>query len=344
MVAIRAAIREILDNGAYRADARRVSREMKSLPGLDYAVALLERLAIEKKPIHAQRWHPTVPGANGRSREAHVRKSEIYATGLLFGECPRWHDDRLWVSDFHRHQVLTIDSSGNLEPVVDVPNQPSGLGWLPDGRLLVVSMLDRKLLRLDPTGLVEHADLSHIATFHCNDMVVDANGRAYVGNFGFDLDQYVKTKDPEYTLIDPELVTATMARVDPDGTIHPVADELRFPNGTVITPDGSTLIVGETCGARLTAFDMQPDGSLQNRRTWASLEQDPPDGICLDAEGCIWVAIPIRNECIRVAEGGEIVDRVMTSAQCYACALGGPDRKTLFLTTNVEGQTRHGTD
>ncbi len=235
-----------------------------------------------------------------------------------------------------------IDSSGSLESVVEVPHQPSGLGWLPDGRLLVVSMLDRKVMRLDPEGLVEHADLSAIATFHCNDMVVDAHGRAYVGNFGFDLTDYVQKNDPEFSLTDPDLVTATMVRVDPDGTVTAVTSGLRFPNGTVITPDGSILIVAETCGGRLTAFDIAPDGGLSNRRVWALLGEIPPDGICLDAEGCVWVANPIHNECIRVAEGGEIVDRVITSAQCYACTLGGPDRKTLFLTTNSRHEERHG--
>ena len=271
-----------------------------------------------------------------------MRKAEVYATGLKFGECPRWHGDKLWVSDFHRHLVFTVDSIGRLEPIVEVPNQPSGLGWLPDGRLLVVSMLDRKVMRLDPEGLVEHADLSSIATFHCNDMVVDEQGRAYVGNFGFDINDYVRRNDPEFSLVDPNLVTASIARVDPDGTVTIVTPGLRFPNGTVITPDGSTLIVAETCGGRLTAFDIAPDGGLSNRRVWAPLGEVPPDGICLDAEGCVWVAIPIHNECVRVAEGGEVVDRVKTSAQCYACTLGGPDRRTLFMTVNFRDEERHG--
>ena len=261
-----------------------------------------------------------------------MTKARLLAGGLHFGEAPRWHEDALWFSDFFDYAVKTVDLDGHVKVEVSMSDRPSGLGWLPDGRLLIVSMTARSVLRLDNRQLVLHADLSNIATFHCNDMVVDAVGRAYVGNFGFDLD----TNEINGTL-DQVLAThggAVMARVDPDGSIHAVADGLMFPNGTVITPDGRTLIVAESFGRRLTAFDIDDDGSLSNRRVWADLGQRVPDGICLDAEGAVWVANPVARECFRVAEGGEILDIIETDNRCFACMLGGPDRSTLFMLTS----------
>lgn len=253
---------------------------------------------------------------------------------LWFGEGPRWHEGELWFSDMYDHTVKATTPSGLVRTVVEVPGQPSGLGWLPDGRLLVVSMTDRRLLRLDPDGLVEHADLSEHATFHVNDMVVDARGRAYVGNFGFDLDRALHEREIESVLNDH--VTATMVRVDPDGSVHAVADDLHFPNGTVITPDGRTLIVAESLATRLTAFTIADDGSLHDRRVWADLGFRVPDGICLNADGHIWVANPLAPECMLVAEsaeGGDIVDVIETDNPCFACMLGGNDRRTLFMLT-----------
>lgn len=248
---------------------------------------------------------------------------DVVLDGLAFPEGPRWHDGRLWFSDMHAHEVLALDiDSGKARTMLEVSNAPSGLGWLPDGTLLVVSMEDRKVLRLTDDGLVEHADLSPWATFHCNDMVVDALGRAYVGNFGFDLHERA---DP---------VPATMVRVDPDGTASPAAEDLNFPNGTVITPDGRTLVVGESFAGCLTAFDIADDGSLSNRRVWAQLEGAVPDGICLDAEGAIWVASPTSNDVLRVREGGEVADRVAIDSGAYACMLGGDDRRTLLVCTS----------
>jgi sugar lactone lactonase YvrE len=244
-------------------------------------------------------------------------QTEVVLEGLAFPEGPRWHDGRLWFSDMHAHEVLALDpSSGKAETIVEVPRCPSGLGWLPDGSMLVVSMEDRRLMRYDGERLVEHADLSPWATFHCNDMVVDALGRAYVGNFGFDL----------HTRAEPR--TAVMVRVDPDGHAEPVADDLGFPNGTVITPDGTTLVVGESMAGRLTAFDIGTDGSLSNRRVWAQLDGAVPDGICLDADGAIWVASPLSNEVLRVREGGEVTDRVALDRGAFACMLGGT---TLYI-------------
>jgi sugar lactone lactonase YvrE len=247
--------------------------------------------------------------------------TELLLDGLIFPEGPRWRDGKLWFSDMHAHRVMTVDLAGRSEVVVEVPGRPSGLGWTPDGELLVVSMTDRRLLRLEARALVEVADLASLATFHCNDMVVDEQGRAYVGNFGFDLDGQ------------GEFVKATLIAVEPDGRARIAADELAFPNGSVITPDGRTLIVGESFAARLTAFDIGPDGSLGGRREWAKLAGAVPDGICLDAEGAVWVASPVSNEVLRVREGGEVVERIATSQSAIACMLGGPGRRTLFILT-----------
>jgi sugar lactone lactonase YvrE len=251
-------------------------------------------------------------------------RTQVLLSGLAFAEGPRWHGGRLWFSDMHDHRVLAVDMQGNVETIVGVPQQPSGLGWLPDGRLLVVSMVDRRLLRLDNGELHAVADLSPYAPFHCNDMVVDAHGRAYVGNFGFD----------PYSGEAP--AATALALVTPTGDVRVVAEDLWFPNGTVITPDGTTLVIGETHAARLTAFDIAADGSLSNRRTWATLEGTAPDGICLDAEGAIWVASPVSAEVLRVREGGEVTQRIPVETQAFACMLGGPERRHLFICTALD--------
>jgi sugar lactone lactonase YvrE len=242
--------------------------------------------------------------------------------GLAFGEGPRWRDGWLWLSDMHGRTVVRVDPAGRLEPVVRVEARPSGLGWLPDGRLLVVSMEDRRLLRFDGRRLETHADLSALAPHEINDLVVDAEGNAYVSQFGFSLHgggKFAKT---------------AILRVAPDGRASVAAGELAFPNGMVITPDGRTLIVGESFAARLTAFERGPDGALGKRRLFAKLEGAVADGICLDAEGCVWVASPPSRECLRVREGGEVTDRVRTQTMAIACMLGGDDRRTLFVLTS----------
>jgi len=259
---------------------------------------------------------------------------EQLCDGLHFAEGPRWHDGKLWFSDFYDHAVKTVDATGKVATMLELDGQPSGLGWMPDGNLLVVSMLDRQLLRLDDDRLVVHADLSAIAEFHCNDMVVDSLGRAYVGNFGFDL--HAASQSDDFVGALKAYQGATLARVDPDGSTHIAATALRFPNGTVITPDGRTLVIAETLGARLTAFDIDSDGSLTNQRLWAALPGIAPDGICLDAEGAIWVADALSPRCIRVGEGGVILTEVMTERHCYACMLGGQDGRTLFMLTAIE--------
>lgn len=264
---------------------------------------------------------------------------EILAEGLHFGEGPRWHQGALWFSDFYDHAVKTVTMDGTVSTRFTLEDQPSGLGWMPDGRLLVVSMTERALLRMEYNQLVAHADLSEIATFHCNDMVVDAEGRAYVGNFGFDLEGEVERKG--FAGAVASYGGATLARVDPDGSVHAAAFDLQFPNGSVITPDGGTLIVAETFGRRLTAFDIRDNGGLGNRRVWADLGRAMPDGITLDDTGAVWLADASGPRCIRVAEGGEVLATVETSNPCYACALGGPDGRTLFMLTAVSSMSSH---
>ena len=249
--------------------------------------------------------------------------TQILVDGLCFGEGPRWHNGRLYFSDMHANTVYTVDSTGKLETVVRLDNdQPSGLGWLPDGRLLIVSMTERQLLVFDGSTLNELADLSSLASYHCNDMVTDALGRSYVGNFGFNVHARETFRKAEMIL------------VQPDGNSRIVAEELAFPNGTVITPDGKTLIVGESMAARLTAFAIVPDGSLTHQRLWAKLDDALPDGICLDAAGGIWVASPSSNETLRVEEGGKVTDRVAVKNGAFACMLGGGNGTTLHILTS----------
>jgi sugar lactone lactonase YvrE len=256
--------------------------------------------------------------------------------GGAFFESPRWHDGRWWVSDFYRHLVMTVGADGGTEEILAVEGQPSGLGWMPDGSLLVISMRDHRILRWSDDGVTVHADVSEHCGGLLNDMVVDARGRAYAGNFGFDLMGF---GDP---------APAKLVRVDPDGTASVAAEDMLFPNGSVITPDGRTLIVGETAGARYTAFTIEDDGSLSDRRVWAQVAPTPeittfaetlsklrfgPDGCGLDAEGHIWSADEVGARCVRLAPGGEIVDEILApeGLDFFACMLGGEDGRTLLM-------------
>lgn len=260
----------------------------------------------------------------------------VLVDGLGFGEAPRWRDGRLWFSDFYRRAVFTVDEEGHETKVVDVPGQPSGLGWLPDGRLLVVSMTDRKVMRLEPDGsLVEHADLSAIADFHANDLLTDDRGRAWVGNFGYDLHHDMEQREIPTILADESAGLTRLARVDPDGSVHVAAEGVRFPNGMVWQDDGRTLVVAETLRLQLTAYDVADDGTLGNARVWASTapQMVAPDGICADPEGGIWVATALHPKVIRYAEGGEVTAEVETGQISYAVALGGADGRTLFAMT-----------
>ena len=258
--------------------------------------------------------------------------AEPFVSGLYFGECPRWHEGRLWYSDFFANAIFSVSPDGERRVEVDYDGEPAGLGWLPDGRLLFNSRLDRVVMRREEDGmLVEHGDLKPWATWHANDMVVASNGQAYSGNFGFDLDGLY-----DGTVESSAIAPASLIRVDPDGTSCEAADDLSFPNGAVITEDGGTLIIAESFGGRLTAFDRQADGSLTNRRVWATTEGVAPDGICLCADGSVWVANALAPECVRVAEGGEVQERVTTSMKCFACMLGDEDRRTLYMVTAVD--------
>jgi len=257
---------------------------------------------------------------------------KVLAEGIYFGEGPRWRDGRLWFSDFYAHAVKSVSLAGDLRTEFEIDDQPSGLGWMPDGSMLIVGMTKRQVLRRTADGKVSvHADLSDIATFHCNDMVVDSEGRAFVGNFGFNLDEEVATRPVEDVIANHK--TAKLACISPSGKVRVAADDMHFPNGSVITPDGKTLIIGETVGFCLTAFDIASDGSLSNRRVWAPTLPRIPDGICLDTDGAVWFANPMAAECVRIAEGGEVLDVVETGQLCFACMLGGDDGKTLFMLT-----------
>ncbi len=243
---------------------------------------------------------------------------ELVHTGVDFGEGPRWHDGRLWFSDLYRHAVFSLGDDGErLE--VELDDQPSGLGWMPDGTLLVVAMTTQRLLAIDDAGQIrEHADLSSIATDLCNDMVVSADGHAYVGNFGYDF------------MAGADVSPAYLAHVTPDGGVRRVDHPLRFPNGSVITADGSTLIVGETQGARYTAFTIDADGHPIDPYVWVAIEGGTPDGCCLDAEGAIWMSDVRNDRFIRIHRDGTISREFRVDDHAIACMLGGPEDRTLF--------------
>jgi len=245
----------------------------------------------------------------------------VLMKNIAFGEGPRWKNGHLWFSDMHSKQVIKLAPTGSWEIVVALQDdQPSGLGWLPDGDLLIVSMQKRQILRFNGKDLLVHADLSEMASYHCNDMVIGPYGRCYVGNFGFDLHNGAEPKPGE------------LIRVDVDGSMHLMEGDLNFPNGAVITADGQTLVVAETFAGVLTAFDIGANGDLHNRREWAKLPNKAlPDGICLDSNGGIWVASPTTNECVRLSEGGEMTHRIRTDRGAFACVIG---EETLYVCTS----------
>jgi sugar lactone lactonase YvrE len=256
------------------------------------------------------------------------RTPRVVLDGLMFPEIPRWRDGQLWFCDFElwapgaTGRVLVVDEGGHARTVVqDLPGgPPTGLGWLPDGRLLVLAAEGRALWTVEPDGtLAPHADLSGSTSHWANDLVVDAAGRAYVG-----------TIDPPPA---PPVLSELLV-VQPDGRVEVADSAMRFPNGSVLTPDGRTLIVAESHGEQLTAFSVAADGSLGDRRVWAAVPGMYPDGICLDTEGCVWFADAGGNACVRVAEGGRVLDRVGTDQGVFACALGGADGRSLFAMTS----------
>ncbi len=243
------------------------------------------------------------------------------AEGFVFLEGPRWHGERLWFSDMFGGKVYTLTEAGKVEAVVEVPHRPSGLGFLPDGTPLVVSMQDRRVWRIQENGLKEHADLSALAAGNTNDMVVAPNGNAYVGNFGFEFPG-------------GEFRTTNLLLVTPQGEVREVAQGLAFPNGMVIDPRRNRLVVAETFGAKLTAFPILANGDLGQASTFAEIEGSSPDGICLDLAGGIWVSSFRQDVFLRVEEGGEITHRVeVTGRRAVACQLGGSQGTILFCLT-----------
>ena len=248
------------------------------------------------------------------------RTTRLLADDFIFLEAPRWHEGRLWMSDVFDLRVYALDADGGREVICEVPQRPSGLGFLRDGSPLVVSALDRKLMRIERGRLVLHADLSDVAAGPVNDFAVDGLGRVYVGNFGYDYD----AGEPP--------AAADLHRVDPDGSVHVVAHDMDFANGSVVMNHGKTLVVAETWVGRLTAFDVGSDGQLSGRRVFADLRERQPDGICVDAEGAIWAGCFNTGEFVRVREGGEITDVIPFEGRGVSCTLGGTDGHDLFCT------------
>src|SRR3984893_12273036 len=241
-------------------------------------------------------------------------------SGLMFGESPRWHEKRLWLSDWGAQEVIAVDLAGNSEVILKVASFPFSIDWLADGRLLIVSASERRLLRREADGsLVTHADLAGLSAFPWNEIVVDGRDNAYVNNIGFDF-------SPE-----AEPGPGSVALVTVDGSTRQVADDVAVPNGMVVTGTNSTLILAESYAHRLTAFDIATDGSLFNRRTWAALGDGVPDGICLDRHDAVWYADVPNKRCVRVREGGEVLQTINLDRGCFACMLDGIDRRTLLL-------------
>jgi sugar lactone lactonase YvrE len=245
---------------------------------------------------------------------------QVLLTGLAIGESPRWHEGRLWFSNWGAQEIVAVDLEGNSEVMARVPTTiPFSIDWLPDGRMIVVSGPEARLLRREPDGtLVTHADLSGLADGF-NEIVVDSRGNAYVNGGSFDFETGAGME------------SGVVALVRPDGSAHQVADNIVFGNGMAITPDGSTLIVAESWARRLSAFDIAANGGLSNRRIWADTGDGPPDGICMDGEGAVWYADVPNKRCVRVREGGEVLQTVDLDRGGFACMLGGPDGRTLFM-------------
>jgi sugar lactone lactonase YvrE len=244
-------------------------------------------------------------------------------TGRVLVESPRWHGNRLWFSDWGTGEVIAVDPAGTTEVMARVPSRPFCFDWLPDGRLLIVSGGDGRLLRRERDGqLVTYADLTGLSRHPWNEIVVDGRGNAYLNCINFDFPAGA-------------FAPGILALVTPDGAVQQVANDLAFPNGMAITPDNRTLIVAESYGNRLAAFDIAADGSLSNRRFWAETPGDHPDGICLDADGAVWYADVGTKRCVRVREGGEVLQEIALDRGCFACMLGGADRRTLFMLAAV---------
>jgi carbohydrate kinase (thermoresistant glucokinase family) len=249
-------------------------------------------------------------------------ETEVLLDKLMFPEAPRWYQNWLWFTDQHAQRVIRVNQRGERETIATMDDLPGGLGWLPDGRLLVVSMIKRQVVALVEGRLTPYTDLSALAAFHCNDMLVDRLGRSYVGNFGFDLHGGEVQAPAELIL------------VEPNGCPRVVAEDLIFPNGCALSHDGCTLLVAETFASRITAFSVDEHGDLSNRRVWAELDGAYPDGIALDKEGNLWIAAPNLSRVIKVKEGGEVIQEIQPIGDPYACILGGETGETLFITSS----------
>jgi sugar lactone lactonase YvrE len=247
--------------------------------------------------------------------------------GLRFTESPRWRGDRLWFIDIHDNAIKSVGLAGDLRTELALPFKPNGLGFLPDGSVVFSDALNLRMKRWDGATIHDHADLAGLAVFCLSDAIADAHGRIYVSDIGYNF----------WNPAEPPSDRCIIVRIDPNGSATKVADGLQFPNGLVITPDGHTLIIAETNGYCLTAFDVAPDGSLSNRRLFARLPEGvQPDGICLAGDGSVWVANPAGNPAVlRMREGGEIAERLDLETHAYAMALGGPDGRHLFICTSA---------
>lgn len=262
----------------------------------------------------------------------------VLADGYAFTECPHWHEGRLWFVDMHLEQVCAVDEDGTVETIVNVPGPTGGIGWLPDGRLLVVAMEDRKILRLEASGLVVHADLSETVSTTLNDLWVDSKGRAYVGETGFNAREFLQDPAAVEAVSTGAVAglevpaTSRIFVVEPDGTWSEAASGLRFTNGIIVDEEAGLLFVAETFGGCLSRYEIGPDGSLSNRQLLPL--EFLPDGIGLDRSGCVWVTDLVNSAVQRIDPQGAFLERIATSQLCLAAAVGGPDGETLYLCTS----------
>ncbi len=257
-----------------------------------------------------------------RSKAFPSSEARVLFSGLAFPESPRWRDGRLWVCNWGAQEIVAVDPEGRIDVVLPAPTAtlPFSVDWLRDGRMLIVAGREGFLLRREPDGsLATHADLNGLSDRGWNEIVVDGRGRAYVNGPGFDM------------MAGEDFAPGIIGLITPNGAVRQVADGVAFPNGMAVTPDNATVIVAESYARRLTAFDIAADGALSNRRVWADLGDGRPDGICLDAEGAVWYADVPNKRCVRVREGGEILQTIALDRGGFACMLGGADRRTLFV-------------
>ena len=257
-----------------------------------------------------------------RSRAFPSSEARVLFSGLAFPESPRWREGRLWLCNWGAQEIVAVNPEGCSDVILPAPTAtlPFSVDWLRDGRMLIVAGREGFLLRREPDGsLATHADLNGLSDRGWNEIVVDGRGSAYVNSPGFDM------------MAGEDFAHGIIALATPDGAVRQVADGVAFPNGMGVTPDNAMMIVAESYARRLTAFAIAADGSLSNRRVWADLGDGCPDGVCLDAEGAVWYGDVPNKRCVRVREGGDVLETIALDRGCFACMLGGPDRRTLFM-------------